>query len=136
MRPQFDATIGLLTAIVLLWVPVHVWNLMLAWRDDYVQAGVNIFPLTRGLRLTSALSLGFSVAMLASVFLLWWLGDPGWVYLVMAATAGVAMVAAGAIALWRPSKTGTFRIFKISAYPFLGMTFLGLVIDTWLRVGL
>jgi protoheme IX farnesyltransferase len=135
IKPQIDATVGFLTLIVLLWVPVHVWNLMLAWRDDYVQAGVNIFPLTRGLRLTQVLSLGFSLAMLASVFLLWWLGDPGRIYLVMAAIAGVAMVVAGIIALWKPNTPWTFRVFKISAYPFLGMTFLGLIIDTWLRVG-
>ncbi len=134
VRPQLDITIALLALVVLLWVPVHVWNLMLTWRDDYVQAGVNIFPLTRGARLTSAISLGFCLAMVATVVLLWRFGDPGWLYLVMAATPGAAMVAVGAAALWKPSRSGTFRVFKLSAYPFLGMSFLGLVLDAWLRL--
>lgn len=136
MRPHLDATVMLLTLVVLLWVPVHVWNLMVSWREDYAQAGVNIFPLTRGLRLTSAVSLGFSIAMLAAVVMLWWLGDFGWVYLAMAGPAGAAMVAAGVLALGKRDRARTMRVFKLSAYPFLGMTFLGLVIDTWLRMGL
>ena len=134
-RPQVDMSVCLLSAIIILWVPVHVWNLMLAWRDDYVQAGVNIFPLTHGLRLTSVISLVFSIAMSAAVFLLWGFGEPGWVYLIMAAIPAVIMVVAGVFVFWKTDSQWTFRVFRLSAYPFLGMTFSGLVLDVWLRGG-
>ena len=45
------------------------------------------------------------------------------------------MVAAGVLALVKHGRAWTMRVFKLSAYPFLGVTFLGLVIDTWLRIG-
>lgn len=136
MNAPASTEVWLLSAVVLLWVPVHVWNLMLAWKEDYVQAGVDMFPLTRGHKLTSALSLMFSVAMLAAVVALAWIGETRLVFLGMAGPAALAMVAAGAVALWRPDRQGTLRVFKLSAYPFLGMTFLGLVLDTWLRAGM
>ena len=36
----------------------------------------------------------------------------------------------------RRDRAAAFRTFKLSAYPFLGLTFLGLVADTWLRTAL
>jgi len=135
MRPQLDVNIVLLALVVMFWVPTHVWNLMISWREDYLQAGVSIFPLNRGLRLTSAVSLAFSVATLVAVVLLWWLGEFGWPYFALAGPAGAVMVAASVLTLVKHGRAWTMRAFKLSAYPFLGMTFLGLVIDTWLRMG-
>jgi protoheme IX farnesyltransferase len=136
INPHLNATIILLTLLVLLWVPVHIWNLMVAYREDYIRAGVDIFPLTRSIRLTVWLSLGLSVAMYAVSLALWRAGGFSWLYFAIANVVGPMMVLAGLQAVRRGGGASSYRTFKLSAYPFLGLTFLGLVLDVWVRTGL
>jgi protoheme IX farnesyltransferase len=133
MTPRVDATVMLLTLIILVWVPVHVWNLMIAYREDYLRAGVNIFPLDKSVRLTSQISLGLSSVMYAATLALWALGGFGWVYFLVANAVGPLMVYGCYRSLRENNAAASFKLLRISAYPFLGLTFLGLVADVWMR---
>ena len=133
INPRVDATIVLLTLIIMVWVPVHVWNLMIAYREDYLRAGVNIFPLDKSVRLTSQISLGLSGVLVAASLALWALGGFGWVYFLVASAVGPLMVYGSYRILRENSGAASLKLFRLSAYPFLGLTFLGLVADTWVR---
>ena len=131
ISPRVDATILLMTLIILVWVPVHVWNLMMAYREDYLRAGVNLFPLDRSIRLTSWVSLGLSGVLYGASLALWALGGFGWVYFLVANTVGPLMVYGSYRVLQEGRGAFSLKLFRISVYPFLGLTFLGLVLDVW-----
>ncbi len=43
--PNMSSTLALVGLFVMLWVIHHVWAIMLFYQSDYLQAGVQIFPL-------------------------------------------------------------------------------------------
>ena len=45
VNPNFNITIILVSLFVMLWVIHHVWAIMLFYQSDYLQAGIQIFPL-------------------------------------------------------------------------------------------
>lgn len=133
ITPDVTWTLVLMATLIVLWLPIHVWNLMIATSDDYLQAGVNIFPLNHGVNTTARLSVGLSILLYATSLALVAAGGFGWVYLVAANVGGMMMVRA----TWRILKTSdrasAFSAFKASAYPYLGLIFLSLPADIWLR---
>jgi len=134
INPVIDATVILLTLIIMLWVPVHVWNLMIAYRNDYLSAGVNMFPLDKSMRLTSQISMVLSSIIVGLSFALWALGGFGLLYLTIAGIVGVLMLYGSYRIFREDSGAASLRLFRLSAYPFLGLTFIGLVADTWVRM--
>ena len=136
INPEITATPVLLCAIIAIWLPIHVWNLMIASRDDYLQAGVNIFPITRGADMTARVSVVLSLFLYAASVGLFFLGSYGWVYFAAANVGSLLMVRATIKMLSTGDKSAAYRAFKLSAYPFLGLIFLGLCIDIWVaRLG-
>jgi protoheme IX farnesyltransferase len=43
---HLDLTILFLCILIAVWIPLHVWSVMVAYREDYLQAGVAYFPVT------------------------------------------------------------------------------------------
>ncbi len=132
IAPQLSPALVWLCILVLIWVPLHVWSLMLAYRDDYLGAGLGIPSLTwkdkdvaRVLTALACLLYGVSMA-------LYYWGGFGLLYLVSANTLGLALVFTSLRLLKGSFSTGIWRLYKLSAYPFLGLTFLALILDFWL----
>jgi protoheme IX farnesyltransferase len=133
IRPEVNSTVLLLVLIIALWLPIHVWNLMIAYQSDYVRAGVNIFPITRGIAFTARISVVLSILLYAASLALYVAGNFGWTYLVAANVGGLLMLNA-TLQMFRTRDRGpAFKTFRLSAYPFLGLIFLSLCIDVWLR---
>ncbi len=60
---QLNLTILFLCLLIAAWVPLHVWSLMTSHRDDYLQAGIRIFPLTWETKDAIKVLLGLSVLL-------------------------------------------------------------------------
>lgn len=45
INPQMNSMLALVSLFVMLWVIHHVWAIMLFYQSDYLQAGIQIFPL-------------------------------------------------------------------------------------------
>lgn len=131
LRPEFTPFFGLLSLMVALWVPIHVWMLMLAYREDYLRAGVNIFPLDRGHTLAPWLCFALAVALVGVVGALAWVGHFGLLFRGAALGVGLLLV----WACWRtarsPVPVQAIRSFRLTAYPFLGVVFLAMPLDRW-----
>ena len=118
--------------LIMIWVPVHVWNLMLFCKDDYLAAGVNIFPLnfgeTRTVKMTCFLCfLLYALGILVSVF-----SQLGAMYLMAFHIAIVPLISANLLLIVKPTKAMSRYLFKLSAFPFLGILFLGSILDLYL----
>jgi len=83
----------LLALVLFLWTPTHFWSLAIAYREDYVAAGVPMLPAVIGNRRAARVILGNTV-ILVSVSLLPVFFGGGWLYL-------SAAVAGGGWLLWK-----------------------------------
>lgn len=131
--PGFGWPAALLAVLVAIWVPLHVWSVMLANRDDYLGAGVNIFPLTWKMATAVRLLLALALALLAASWVMYSAGGFGLVYLVTANVLGVSMVVATLRLLRQPASTSAWLVYKLSSFPYLGLLFLFMAFDLWLR---
>jgi protoheme IX farnesyltransferase len=132
ISPQPSPALLWLCLLVFIWVPIHVWSLMLAYRDDYLKAGLRILPVSwreadafKALVALSFLLYGVSLA-------LYFWGGFGGLYLVAANILGLGMIYASLRLLKGGFFQGAWRLYKLSSYPYLGLIFLALMLDLWL----
>ena len=132
MNPNINWTVVLMSVLIVLWLPIHVWNLMISSREDYIQAGVDIFPLNHGVLITARISVFLSVLLYVASLSLYILGGFGWIYLISANVGGLSMIWATLQILQNRDKGSAYRVFKTSAYPYLGLIFVSLPLDVWI----
>jgi protoheme IX farnesyltransferase len=83
----FDPQPLLLALVLFLWTPSHFWSLAIAYREDYVAAGVPMLPAVIGNQRSARVIFG-NTAALVSVSLLPVFFGAGWIYLAGAAAGG------------------------------------------------
>lgn len=129
---QLNLTILFLCLLIAVWVPLHVWSLMTCHRDDYLQAGVRIFPVTWETKEAIKVLVALSVLLYAISLALYHFSDFGVLYLVVANILGIAMVVATVRLLKSSASRDTWRVYKLTAFPYLGILFLAMGIDLFL----
>jgi len=132
-RPRFELPLLLLCLLIWIWIPLHVWSVMLANRDDYIKGGVKYFPLSREFRKAVPALILLSLPLLAASLALYFSGGFGFLYLAVAVVLGVVMVYANARLLISGASRDAWKVYKISAFPYLGLIFLAMCLDLWLR---
>jgi protoheme IX farnesyltransferase len=129
---QLDLTILFLCVLIAVWIPLHVWSVMVAYREDYRQAGVVYFPVTWQARDAIKVLMALSVLLYAASLALWWVGDFGWLYFAVANVTGAAMVYASYNLLSSGTSQDAWRVYKLSAFPYLGVIFTILCVTFWI----
>jgi heme o synthase len=120
-----------MSALVIVWIPTHIWSLAIFTKEDYEAAKVPMLPVVFGNKIasiciagTSALLAVFSVAIFlftrVSIFYT----------LTAIALGGVVLVYSGKLALTQSNKTA-WTLFKITS-PYLTIIFLVLGLTVWL----
>jgi protoheme IX farnesyltransferase len=129
---QLNLTILFLCLLIAAWVPLHVWSLMTSYRDDYLGAGVRIFPVTWETKDAIKVLVGLSVTLYGISIALYHVGNFGILYLVVANILGMAMVFATMRLLLSGASWDAWRVYKLTAFPYLGFLFLAMGLDLWL----
>jgi protoheme IX farnesyltransferase len=132
-KPEFELPLLLLCILIWIWVPLHVWSVMLANRDDYLGAGVNYFPLSRENRQVVKVLLLLSLPLLAVSVVIYFSDNMGMLYLAVAIFLGILMVYTSSRLLISSVSHNAWRVYKLSAFPYLGLLFLAMCLDLWLR---
>ncbi len=132
ISPAFDIRLVLLCVLVAFWTPIHVWTLMLANHEDYFKAGLNYFPLSWPVRNVVKLLLVLSVLLYMVSVIIYLFGGFHLLYLIMASLLGALMIYANVRLLFSMSSTAAWRVYKLSAFPYLGIIFLTMALDVWL----
>ena len=125
---SLNLTAVLMAALVVLWIPNHIWNLAIVHADDYRRVRVPMLPVAMGLG--SALRcLASTVVLLYAVSLaLYFLGDFGAIYLAIAAPLGFVLTIGNVYVALRPTRERAWLMFKLSS-PYLLLLFAGMVTD-------
>jgi protoheme IX farnesyltransferase len=135
VSPVFDTRILLLCGLVAVWTPIHVWNVMLANREDYRGAGLNYFPLSWQVKDVVKILFSLSIFLYLVSMLIYLAADFNLIYLIVANILGILMIYANARLLFSRTSIAAWRVYKLSAFPYLGIIFLTMSLDIWLTSG-
>jgi heme O synthase-like polyprenyltransferase len=105
---------------------------MIANRKDYRQAGITYFPLSWEEKDAVKVLLGLSILLYGSSIALYFFGDFGLPYLVVANVLGILMVLATARLVTTGASQDAWRVYKLSAFPYLGIIFLAMALSRFL----
>jgi len=132
ISPIFDVRVLLLCVLVAIWTPIHVWTLMIANREDYLGAGLHYFPLSWQVKDVVKVLFGLSILLYTVSMLIYITGGFHLLYLIVANILGALMIYTNARLLFSMTSTAAWRVYKLSAFPYLGIIFLTIGLDIWL----
>lgn len=123
----------LLAALVVLWIPGHIWSLAIFTREDYKRARVPMLPVVT--KLKTALRCIVSTIVLMIPFSLWifFEGGFGLVYLAIAGIFGIWVLYINVKLFLHPDDKMAYRAFKISS-PYLFTLFFAMIVDSLVRI--
>ena len=129
---HLDLTILFLCILIGVWIPIHVWSVMIANREDYIVAGLTYFPISWKAKDVIKLLLGLSVLLYGSSIALYYFSDLSLPYLVVANILGILMIFATVRLLVTGISHDAWRVYKLTAFPYLGILFLTMALNLWL----
>ena len=132
IEPAFSLGILLLSLLIAVWLPLHVWSVMIANREDYIGAGLNYFPMSWQPKDAVKVLLVFALVLYGASVALYFVGSFGWLYLVLANLLGVMMVYASSRLVISSASRDAWQLYRLSAFPYLGLIFLTMCLDIWL----
>lgn len=132
IKPTFSWEILLLCLLIAVWLPLHVWSVMIANREDYISAGLTYFPMSREVKEAVKVLLVMSLALGAAAIALYFIGGFALLYLIVASILTIIMVYASSRLVISSASRDAWRLYKLSAFPYLGMIFLTMCLDIWL----
>ena len=123
----------LLAALVVLWIPGHIWSLAIFTKEDYKRARVPMLPVVT--KLKTALRCIVSTIVLMIPFSLWifFEGGFGLVYLAIAGIFGIWVLYINVKLFLHPDDKMAYRAFKISS-PYLFALFFAMIVDSLVRI--
>jgi len=128
---QLSAEAWLLVLIIFVWTPPHFWALALYRREDYVQAGLPMLPVTHGERFTLLNILLYTLILLAASILPYVYGMSGLFYLVCALILSGIFVMYAIRLYQHYSDQLARKTFKYSI-TYLALLFAAILIDHYL----
>lgn len=132
VSPAFSWEVVLLCVLIAAWLPSHIWSIMVANRDDYMNAGICYFPLSISVKSAVKVLFVFALLLYASAIALYFVGGFGWLYLAVANVLGIVMVYGSVRFMISQASRDAWKLYKLSAFPFLGVLFLVMCLDIWL----
>lgn len=130
--PAVSWELLLLCVLIAVWLPLHVWSVMIANRDDYRSAGLNFFPMNREVKDSVKVLLMFALILYGTSLALYFIGDFSLLYLVVANVLGIMMIFSTARLVITRASSVAWRLYKLSSFPYLGLIFLIMLMDIWI----
>ncbi len=132
IKPAFGWEILLLCLLIAVWLPLHVWSVMIANREDYISAGLTYFPMSREVKEAVKVLSVFSLVLGATSIALYFVGSFALLYLIVASLLSIIMVYASSRLVISSASNDAWGLYKLSAFPYLGLIFLAMCLDIWL----
>ncbi len=132
VSPVFSLDILLICLLICFWVPIHVWNVLIAKREEYHAAGLFFFPLNQPVNRVVRILMVLSLLLYSVSLAIYFVNEMNFVYLVIANILGLTMVASSIRLACKTSSAMAWRFYKLSSFPYLGIIFLAMCLDIWI----
>lgn len=120
----------LMAALVVLWIPNHIWSLAFFYREDYARVKVPMLPVVCEARKALHCLLSTVVLMVIFSLLIYLTGSWGYIYLATSLLTGAVSLGLSLHVYIHPSPQNAWRLFKFSS-PYLFVLFLSMMLDVW-----
>jgi protoheme IX farnesyltransferase len=131
-NPHLSWTLLFICLLIFIWVPVHVWSIMIAYRDDYIRGGLTFFPMSWEVKDAIKVLLLLSILLYSISLALWYVASFGWLFFVIANILGIVMIYANLRLLLSNASKDAWKVYKLSAFPYLGLIFLAMCLNLWI----
>jgi len=128
VRGEIDLAALLIAAVVVLWIPNHIWNLAIFHAEDYKKVRVPMLPAIVSLEKTTRCTMATVVLMYVLSIALYFVADLGPIYLFTALVFGLFITVSNFLLALHPSREKSWLMFKLSS-PYLFVLFLSMVAD-------
>ena len=119
-----------MSALVIVWIPTHIWSLAITYKEDYKAAKVPMLPVVFGER-TAAVCIAGTSALLAAFSAAIFLFTSVSLFYTVSATVLGGTILAYSVKLAIDKKQDTaWTLFKLTS-PYLTLIFLVVVLDLW-----
>jgi protoheme IX farnesyltransferase len=129
VSPVFSWPMLWLCVLISIWLPIHLWSVMVTHREDYIRAGITFFPMSRPAASVVRLLVVLSLALYFSSLAFYFIADFHWLYLVFANLLGAAVIFTSLRLLFGGTRRTSWRLYRLSAFPYLGLLFLAMILD-------
>ena len=119
----------LLCLLIAVWLPLHVWSVNITHREDYRQAGINYFPINLEVKDSVKVLLAFALLLCAVSISLYFVGGFSWLYLAFAVILNAVILYATLRLFFSGAAKDSWRLYRLSAFPYLGVIFLIMCLD-------
>ena len=131
IRPAVSWQLLLLCLLIAIWLPLHLWSVMIANREDYLGAGITYFPLNQDVKGVVKILFALSLLLYGLSVALYFTGDFALLYLLSANLLGAILVYGSWNLVTSISSRNSWRLYKLSAFPYLGLIFLFMCLGIW-----
>ena len=135
IEPTFSWQLLLLCLLMAIWLPLHLWTVMITHREEYLGAGISYFPVSREVREVVKVLPMLSVLLYAASIGIYYIGSFSWLYLVLANLLGSALLYTSLRLAIATSSRNSWILHKLTAFPYLGLIFLAMGLDIQLLAG-
>ncbi len=119
-----------MSALVIVWIPTHIWSLAIAYKDDYKAARVPMLPVVFGDRVGAACVAGASALLAVFSVAIFLFTSVSVFYTASAIILGGVVLLYSARLLLNGNEESAWTLFKITS-PYLSLIFLAVVLDLW-----
>lgn len=128
VKNSLDVEALLIAAVVVLWIPNHIWNLAIFHTEDYKKASIPMLPVVLSLEKTTRCTMATVVLMYLCSIAIYFVGGFGLIYLSTALVLGLVITVSNVILARNPSREKAWVMFKLSS-PYLFVLFLAMTLD-------
>ncbi|UCG54465.1 MAG: protoheme IX farnesyltransferase [Dehalococcoidia bacterium] len=132
IEPAFSWQLLLLCALIFTWLPLHVWSVMISNREEYLDAGLDFFPMNVRVKTAVMILLLFALFLYIISLALYFVDGFGWLYLVVANILGIIILYTTCRLVTSNTSKNAWRLYKVSSFPYLGLIFLAMCLDVGL----
>ena len=115
----------LISALVFIWIPAHIWSLSLRFQEDYSKANIPMLPIIVSLKTSIRLIALSSIILIIFSLMLY---EIGIIYSIAAIISGAIVLFASIKLLLEPTQERAWTLFKISS-PYLAILFIAMILD-------
>jgi len=126
---SFSWELVLLCLLIAFWLPLHVWSVMISYRDQYLKAGISFFPIGVDVKDSTKILFAFSLILYITSVALYFAADLGTIYLILANIMGLLMIYSSLQLVRSRASLEAWRLYKLSSFPYLGIIFIAMCLD-------
>jgi heme o synthase len=129
LNQEFTYEILLICMMVAVWIPIHIWSVMISKKADYSNAGLTYFPLNIPVKVTVRIMFVLGLLLASTSFALYFISLFQILYFAVAVLLAIIMLSSLGCLIVNTTSSLAWILYKFSSFPYLGIMFVIMAID-------